>query len=270
MKYSTLFVGLYGQLILHQQWQDINAAKSDAYSLFVARASAMSWLENRDMTHGLWGMNDAGIHVSSQQLEGATQQAYTAWFQVGLPSSISPNLPLPIQPFLSCVGDVVERMGRLSVEAIQILLPVEILGQSADISAMGALLQAAGWFADHLPQDSVQVRLTLDSGQNPSIRSVAPDLFKWMQTMRQDVIKWDSFSLTEADGVMNLKPLFIDELWNGPAEHRVTFRGTLVNWSLDALGWVSAFLASASAQQGISTPLVLTVQLENKLLNTLV
>jgi len=35
-------------------------------------------------------------------------------------------------------------------------------------------------------------------------------------------------------------------------------RGTLAEWSLDARGWLAAFLAEASRRQGISTPLILT------------
>ena len=45
---------------------------------------------------------------------------------------------------------------------------------------------------------------------------------------------------------------------SGAAHHRVTFRGTLAEWSLDALGWLAAFLADVSSRQGVSTPLLFT------------
>ncbi|TWJ20725.1 hypothetical protein [Micromonospora endolithica] len=39
----------------------------------------------------------------------------------------------------------------------------------------------------------------------------------------------------------------------------MTFCGTLAEWSLDALGWLGGFRADLSAQNGITTPVLLTV-----------
>jgi hypothetical protein len=44
----------------------------------------------------------------------------------------------------------------------------------------------------------------------------------------------------------------------GTSRHRVTFRGTLAEWSLDALGWLAVFLADVSSRHGVSTLLMLT------------
>jgi hypothetical protein len=65
--------------------------------------------------------------------------------------------------------------------------------------------------------------------------------------------------LTDDDDMV-LKPAVIDELWLGPGHHRATFRGTLAEWSLDALGWLAAFLADASSRHGLSTPSMLTAK----------
>ena len=89
------------------------------------------------------------------------------------------------------------------------------------------------------------------------IRSVAPDLFQRLQRIKQTVFVCDSFSLTDDTNV--LKPIFIDNLWIGPPQHPVTFYGTLVEWSLDALGWLATFLAGASFEFGVTTPMLLTV-----------
>jgi hypothetical protein len=40
----------------------------------------------------------------------------------------------------------------------------------------------------------------------------------------------------------------------------MTFHGELAEWSIDALGWLGAFLAEASSQHGVTAPLLLTVQ----------
>jgi hypothetical protein len=255
--HSTLFVGLYGELTLHPWWDPV-AATSDAYSLFVARSSAMGWLIEavENASGGVWGMNDAGQNPGS-----TAQRSYSAWFQVSVSGLLPADQPLPVQPFLACAGDVVARMGSLRLDAVQLLLPVQSLDASADASvhriAVMDLIREAGWFADCNPQSSTRVRATLDGGQNPSIRSAAPGMLQQIQDIQQDVFVCDSFSLTDDAEVLN--PFFGDHLWLGPPQHQVTVHGSLVEWSLDAVGWLAALLASASAQYGVSTPLLLTV-----------
>ncbi len=254
---STMFAALHGELTLHP-WRDPVAATSDAYSLFFARSSAMGWLAQATAhaSSGVWGMNDAG-----QNPDSGAQGPHRVWFQVSVIEPIPAGQPLSVQPFLSCAGDVVARMGTLRLDAVQVLLPVQSLDTSSDasshVSDVMALIQETGWFADCNPHLSTRVRVTLEGGQNPSIRSAAPRMLQWMQGIKQDVFVCDSFSLTDDAAV--LKPGFIDELWLGPPQHRATFHGILVEWSLDALGWLAAFLASASSRHGVNTPLVLTV-----------
>ena len=253
---STMFVALHGELALHP-WRDPDAAASDAYSLFLARSSALGWLAEPAAlgSCGVWGMNDAG-----QNPDAGSQPSRSVWFQVSLIEPVPAGRPLPVQAFLSCAGDVVARMGTLRLEAVQILLPVQSLyasaGASSPVNPMMTLIQDTGWFADCDPHLSTRVWATLDGGQEPSIRSAATGMLQWMQRIKQNVFACDSCSLT--DDPVVLKPGVIDELWLGPAQHRATFRGTLVEWSLDALGWLAAFLASASSQHGVSTPLMLT------------
>lgn len=254
---STMVAALHGELVVHP-WRDPLVAETDAYSLFYARSSAMGWLADATGSdaQGLWGMNDAGHDTSS---EGPGRDRI--WFQVEVREPLPTGRPLPVQPLLACAGDTVARMGTLRLNAVQLLLPVQCLAQPLAASSqqddVDALLQAAGWFADRDPQRSAQVRVTLDGGQNPTIRSAAPLILQWMQGLKQEVVAGDACSLT--DDVAVLQPGFIDQLWLGPALHRATFSGTLVEWSLDALGWLAAFLVSASAHCGVSTPLVLTV-----------
>ncbi|WP_326643601.1 hypothetical protein OG884_07775 [Streptosporangium sp. NBC_01755] len=249
---STMFAALHGELVSHP-WRDPHVASSDAYSLFVARSSAMGWLTEatENASGGLWGMNDAG-----QGPDSGSDPSRIAWFQVSLTEPVPDGRPLPVQAFLSCAGDVVARIGTPRLRAVQLLLPVQSLDASSRVRGVIPLLQEAGWFADVDPRLRTPVRVTLDGGQEPSIRSAAPEMLRWMRGFTQDVFSCDSFSLTDDDTV--LKPAVIDELWRGPARHRATFSGVLAEWSLDALGWLAAFLAEASSQNGVGTPLMLT------------
>ena len=257
---GTMFAGLHGKLTPHS-WRDFEALESDAYSLFHSRSVAMGWLTRaaKGATGGLWGMNDAGQRGPDPE----AQHPYAVWFQVSLPRLISSTQLLPLQPFLSCIGDVVARMGTLQLDAIQVLLPLQSIDKLADASlrdeGLFAPISSAGWFFDCNPGAITRVQLVLDGGENPIIRSVAPELFQWLQKIKQNVFVCDSFSLTDDTNVV--KPTFIDDLWIGSPQHPVTFYGTLVEWSLDALGWLAAFLAGASFNFGVTTPMLLTVEL---------
>ncbi|MCF6473169.1 hypothetical protein FAF44_32985 [Nonomuraea sp. MG754425] len=245
-----MLAALHGELALHP-WRDPFVASSDAYSLFVARSSAMRWLTETEenASGGVWGMNDAG------------QNSGVSWFQVSLTEPVPADRPLPVQAFLSCAGDVVARIGALRLRAVQVLLPVQSLDASARASSpargLATLLQDNGWFADCDPRSRTRVRVRLESGQDSSVHSAAPEMLQWMQGFKQDVFSCDSFSLTDDDDMV-LKPAVIAERRLGSAHHRATFHGTLAEWSLDALGWSAAFLAEASCRYGVRTPLMLT------------
>jgi hypothetical protein len=252
-----MYAALYGELAVHS-WRDPQAASSDAYSLFAARSSAMGWLAPAAADAspgGLWGMNDAGQDFAGPRV---------AWFQVSLAEPPPPaGLPLPVQPFLACAGDVTARLGALRLRAVQVLLPVQALAAAPTTAAL-TLLEDAGWFADRDPHLGSRVRVTLDGGQDPAIRSAAPQIIRWTHEMDQNVVSCDVSSLTGEDAALAdfvRHPPVIDELWNGPAQHRATFDGTLAEWSLDALGWLAALLAEGSHRYGIGNPLMLTVTL---------
>ncbi|MFI6925776.1 hypothetical protein ACIBIZ_37940 [Nonomuraea spiralis] len=118
-------------------------------------------------------MNDAGFDSSA-----GLRHSRAAWFQVSLPTPTVVNRPLPVQPFLACAKSVAARVGVLHLKAVQVLLPVQSLaspeGESQRTGAVVRLLQEIGRFADLPPQERTGVRVTLDGGQNPTIRSVAP------------------------------------------------------------------------------------------------
>ncbi len=264
---GTMFAALYGELARHP-WRDPDTAQ-DAYLLFHRRALAMGWLDDRAIAvqkraggveeteigvAGLWGMNDAG----TEHPLAAPTASMVAWFQVGV-EQMAADRSLPVQPFLRCAGDAAARIGVLRLRGVHVLLPV----QGVDISsrpqeALMPSLVTAGWFADYDPQSRTPVRVTLDSGQAPSISSAAPLLAKQISALDQDVFRCESHSVADHDALSE-RPPFDDRLWNGPPLHRATFDGTLAEWSLDAIGWLGGFLADLSARQGVTTPVLLTV-----------
>lgn len=249
-----MFAALHGELALHP-WRAPDSASSDAYSLFVARSSTMRLLTaaGESAGCGAWGMNDAGQAEGPGSLSGRI-----AWFQASLTVPI--DRPLPLQAFLSCAGDVVAQLGASRLDAVQILLPIEprdSVPARRRNDWVAAVVQDAGWFADRDPRSRAQVRVTLNSGQNPSLLAAAPEMLQWMQGIKQDVFSCESSSVMDAEDVF-LEPTISDGLWPGPARHRATFHGTLAEWSLDGVGWLAGFLAVASSRHGVNTPLTLT------------
>ncbi|MEV4811353.1 hypothetical protein [Micromonospora avicenniae] len=261
---GTLFAALYGELTPHP-WRHTD---QDAYSLFHDRSLAMGWLddvggivrhtadgveERPTGAAGLWGMNDAGQRHPLADPESSL----VAWFQVGV-EPVAADRPLPVQPFLRCAGDTTARLGALRLDAVQVLLPV----QGLDVAARPEYapipsLRGPGWFADADPRSRTRVRVTLDSGQDPSAPAAAQRMRDSLRRLEQNVFVCESHSLTDHVPLAT-RPPFDDRLWIGPPLHRVTFHGTLAEWSLDALGWLGGFLADLGASQGVTTPLLLT------------
>ena len=256
----TMYAALYGELMPHQRLDGLDHVSQDAYSLFYARSAAMGWLTPaaEDGQGGLWGMNDAEAALGS-----GPQPSRAAFFQVALTGPSNGRL-LPVQPFLSCAGDVVERLGTLRLEAVQVLLPerdADAGGRPASPSGMrvaGSLLAGLNWFADCESEARTRVRVTLDGGSDSLIRAAAPGIVQWVQGIDQDVFTCDSFSSADDDHVV-LLPTTFDEVRPGSDHYRVTLVGTLAEWSLDAVGWLAAFVADVSARHGVSTPLMFTV-----------
>ena len=121
-----MFAALYGDVAPHAWWGP--ELDQDAYSLFHSRARATQWLdETEDGAPGLWGMNDAGW----QHLLPRADLPLAAWFQVEV-QAVAANRPLPVQPFLQCAGETVARAGTLRLDAVQVLLPIQGMGDVAD------------------------------------------------------------------------------------------------------------------------------------------
>jgi hypothetical protein len=242
-----LYAALYGEFVPHPQSVAGGELSQDAYSLFYARSAAMGWLTpaREGELGGLWGMNDAEAGVF-------------AFFQVTLTEPAEGRL-LPVQPLLACAGDVMARLGTVRLDAVKVLLPehdADADARFASPSSMPlsrALQDALNWFGDRSPRQRVPARVTLDGLADPSIRAAAPALGQWVREINQEVFDCESWS--EGDHLV-LPPATTFEGEAG--HHRVTFRGTLAEWSLDALGWLAAFLGDLSARHGVRTPLLLT------------
>jgi hypothetical protein len=242
----TLYAAWYGEFVPHRR-----LASQDAYSLFYARSAAMGWLTpaREGELGGLWGMNDA---------EAAPESSPAGFFQVTLTEPAEGTL-LPVQPFLACAGDVVARLGALRLDAVKVALPEHDADADAHFASPSSMLlsralqDALNWFGDCDLRQRVPARITLDGLADPSIRAAAPEITRWVREINQEVFDCESWS---EDDHLVLPPATTFEEHAG--HHRVTFRGALAEWSLDALGWLAAFLADVSARHGVHTPLILT------------
>ncbi|WP_328607826.1 hypothetical protein OG943_01415 [Amycolatopsis sp. NBC_00345] len=256
---NTMFMTLHGWL-KHHSWWEANSHEMDAYSLFVARTSAMRLLADARQgdSGGAWGMNDAG-----EAANGESSPAPIAWFQVSWSDSVPVDRPIPAQPFLNCVGDVLDRIGEVRVETVQLVLPLQSLITTGGTPQYPTartfrLAQDAGWFADINPRERRPIRVTIDSGRDPAIQAAASGMQETMAGFRHSAFVCDSYSLSQHDPLAARSPV-VDQLWNGPPQHRVSFTGVLAEWSLNAIGWMAAFLSDTANRHGISTPILLTV-----------
>ena len=167
---------------------------------------------------------------------------------------------LPVQPFLTCAGDAVARLGTLRLDAVKMLLPEHDGDADARFASPSSMLtsralqDALNWYGDCDPQQRARAR-TRWTGWPIHRSAGGAALARWMREINQEVFDCESWS---EDDHLVLLPAATFEGGPDGDHHRVTFRGTLAEWSLDALGWLAAFLADVSARHGVRTPLILT------------
>ncbi|WP_426564182.1 hypothetical protein ACPPVT_22210 [Angustibacter sp. McL0619] len=258
-----MFAALYGRFIEHGGAPDWDA---DPYALFYRRSLAMGWLDDlefhprvgvaaevRPGGAGLWSMNDAGFGEG-----GPSSDTWPAlWFQIGV-DPLPTERPLPTQPFLRCAGDAASQLGVLDLQAVQVLLPLQVLGDASDDLRLSTSLVTADWFSPRTDSHSLtSVRLTLEGGAAADLGTISVD------DIVADVNGCDQRILTLTIGTDKLGPLipppFPDYFWGGPVSARVGLEGDLYDWSLDAIGWLAGFLGDICARRAIHSPLLLTV-----------
>lgn len=249
-----MFASLHGNLVAHADSH--RDPEADLYSLFHARSQAMNWLSGSSPDRdGEWGMNDASSEKGTEDR--------VAWVQVVTTRPRSEHRPAPVQPFLSCFSDAVERIGVLELNAAQVLIPAHprAAGTSgrARLAVVGELLPATAWFCSNYPSRTISVQLTLDSGQHIGMHDVSSKLIAWCNEIKQDVVTLHDVSLSASDAVV-LQPEVDSHLWAGSDHHQATYNGELCEWTLDAIGWLSAFLVDGAVQNGLSSPVVLSIR----------
>ncbi len=78
------------------------------------------------------------------------------------------------------------------------------------------------------------MKVDINSGRDPSIAAVAPQLTDHLRHLDQDVFVCESQDFAGRDAV--LPSLFNDSSWKGPPLHDVVSRGELAEWRVMRLG----------------------------------
>lgn len=180
MASGTLFCALHGTLDLHP-WYDPATADADPYILFHARSQTRRWLAPPDDGRpeaGLWGMNDAG-------LDPPGQGSRRLWFQTSHQQPTMPRRAVPAQQMLDCAGAAADRIGRLDLEAAQLLVPLQDLPPDPDEGAYGDLMSALPWFAE-LPS-SARTAVVVSLGVGAEVAYATPAMAERLREIRQQV-----------------------------------------------------------------------------------
>jgi hypothetical protein len=242
----AMLAGIYGSLTLHE-WIDPTLFEEDSYSLFAARAGALGWSQRAQGPY--WGMNDAG-----QSWTGGMASDRVAWFQVGLPEPLIGS-GLPVQAVLACAEDVVSRVGFLELGGVQLLLPLHLGSVQLE-----DLLTQQSWFAAADPAAGSTIRVTVEAGEDGAeIAGRAAAIGETLSGAGAGPVVLDRWS-TDPPAAAELAPPVIEDLWwLGDGRHPVTFTGTTVEWSIDAIGYAAALVAWACGERGIATPVAITI-----------
>ena len=268
MSTGPMFAALYGRLTPHA-WRTADSDR-DPYSLFYQRSLALGILDDRgfivsrtadgDVTRpvgaaGLWATNDAGFR---DQLPSA-DQSLLSWFQVGV-EIVPADRPLPAQVFLRCAGEATQQLGTLELDAVHMLLPVDGLDVSSRAEpALAPSLQTASWFDETDPHARRPIQLKIESGRSALFETNIEKLTRWVIELDQNVFS-NVRTMDLSDSMTSVKPPFDDTFRSGPATRSTIVSGSLVEWSLDAIGWLCAFVGDLAARLGATAPLLLTIQ----------
>lgn len=242
---GSMVAAIFGRLDVRGSI-DLDALGEDAYSLFAARAESMGWAAPAaGGPGGLWGMNDAG-----QDWSGGSAQV--AWFQV---APTAPASPLPVQPFLACAGDSVARVGRLRLDAVELLLPVQ-----AGTPSVGRLRAGANWFAAAGPADRVAVRMTVDGGEGGEV--VQDAAARLLAALREPVAAGFVFEDVTVDprAAVEPRPPVPGRWWLGDRHRPATFGAVLAEWSPDAIGWAAELVVARLHETGMATTVALGIE----------
>ncbi|MEU6484032.1 hypothetical protein [Streptomyces sp. NPDC046887] len=255
---GTLFAALYGELVPYD-WRTAGAedSQADAYALFYQRSLAMGWLDEGSGTgvaNGLWSMNDAGW--DHPLVPG--DRRLLSWFQVEA-EAVADDRPLPVQPFLRCVQDTMDRVGVLRLDAVQLLLPVQGIdpARRPRHSPVPAA-QTGQWLREGDPGTRTRVAVRINSGRSPMAAEAAAVLADRLTEVCEGAFVPLSAAETVTGPEAAVATPFDDTFWNGPPLHELRLTGTLAEWSPDAVGWLGAVVADLGAGLGVRTPLLLT------------
>ncbi|MBB1243653.1 hypothetical protein GL263_08785, partial [Streptomyces durbertensis] len=201
----------------------------------------------------LWAMNDAGW----EHPLAAPGAPLVAWFQVEA-SAVAADRPLPVQPFLRCAADVLDRVGTSRLAVVQLLLPVAGIDPAArpPHSPVPAA-RTVHWFREGDPQARAGVEVNVNGGRDPLLPTVVERLVEQVARIGEDVFAGASYEVAGPEP--QPAPPFDDTFWDGPPLHGVTLRGELAEWSPDAVGWLAEVVADCTARLGLRGPLLLTV-----------
>ena len=203
---GTMFAALYGELVPHGLARSRVRARrlfpvlppSARYGLARRQVGRGGSAERMLRAPGLWGMNDAGWNHPL----AATEAGLISWFQVEA-SAVAGDRPLPVQPFLQCAQDATARAGRPNLSAVQVLLPVQGLDPASrpPYAPVPSMLTKE-WFAECVPEGRTPVEVNINSGRDPSIAAVAPQLTDHLDHLDRDVFVCGSHDVASQDAVL--------------------------------------------------------------------
>lgn len=246
---STAMVGLYGTMRRHQ-WIDEDSMTHDAYSLFVARSSAMGWSSAGPggLIADLWGMNDAGQewHKDHNRL---------CWFQVGLNlREVSPLPPIPVVPMVAGAWDSVSRVGAVDVTAVQMLVPLQLAGPAA-----GYLVSSSSWFSAANPADTITATVDIDTGSDASATDMIAEILAGMRSFRTQPFAVTALDQNDSMSIVAIEPPLVGDLWMGDSRNKVSFAAELPEWTAESIGWLIMLAVEGARRAGVATTALISV-----------
>ena len=264
MTTDECFLSVYGTLRRHP-WLSADDQEIDAYGLFNMYSEALRWSTSatypRDSgpipvdpmrEFAMWAMNEAGGNWSDDVKDTAD---HLLWVQTGLDSA-SRHIGLPITQISHCAGKVLDRIGRVSLEGIQAMLPIGRTVTPRPEWYRGVLALAN-------PENSALLQVEIDGGEDETlIRNSTQIIDELNSSCQRDRMQFTDLTVDKSSLYLLSEPEAMDRTgWMGPSRGRIRAQVSVPEFSLDLFSYLVNYLARSCRIAGVNGSILTTMRL---------
>lgn len=261
MTTDECFITVYGALRRHT-WLHPEELSEDPWSLFRTYTELLMWANTEtasvgargefDRVEPLWDVYEAGGDWSDDLMNTA---GHVLWAQAGLSNSIQ-QICLPIAQLGFCAEKTINRIGFLTLSAVQMILPLGF--------APVRQPQATGIFGTADSSSAFKIRVEIDGSSDSFIENAD----KIIDEANSRCMNYDiSFSrpsvIRDASILLREPEQMSRNQWLGANSGKVRTTVSVVEFSIDTCSFLISQIALACQLHGVADAVLITLLFED-------